>query len=180
MDSAAQILAIAERRMRQAGYNAVSYRDIAEEMGIKSASIHYHFPRKEDLGVALLKRYTENFRKSLKAQTASLATPQDNIAAFIGISRYALEDQGMICLGAALGAEASGLPDAVTNEIKTFFDVGIAWLTVQYKAIGVKTPADKAKSALSLLQGAMIVRSVTGDKSVFDAAAKMITATAQA
>ena len=53
MDSAKQILDIAERRMRQTGYNAVSYRDIAAEMGIKSASLHYHFPKKEDLGVAL-------------------------------------------------------------------------------------------------------------------------------
>ena len=53
MDSATQILDIAERRMRQTGYNAVSYRDIAAEMGIKSASLHYHFPKKADLGAAL-------------------------------------------------------------------------------------------------------------------------------
>ena len=102
MDSATQILEIAERRMRQVGYNAVSYRDIAAEMGVKSASLHYHFPKKEDLGVALVRRYANNFRAHLAASTNGEVDPQTAIAAFVDICRHALTEQHLVCLCAVL------------------------------------------------------------------------------
>ena len=85
MDSATQILDIAERRMRQTGYNAVSYRDIAAEMGIKSASLHYHFPKKEDLGAALTRRYSKNFSGALHDISSRAPTPEARIKAFVDI-----------------------------------------------------------------------------------------------
>ena len=56
-----KLLDAAEYRMRRGGYNAVSFRDLASDTDIKSSSVHYHFPRKEYLGVALIKRYAERF-----------------------------------------------------------------------------------------------------------------------
>jgi len=174
MDSATKILDIAERRMRQTGYNAVSYRDIAAEIGIKSASLHYHFPKKEDLGIALVRRYSENFQSRLSAETLEVTKPQEMITAFIDIYRFALEEQRLVCLCAVLGAEAPGLPHLVTTEVKNFFNDNIAWLTAQYEALGIRTPADHAKTTFALLEGAMIVSSVNDDISIFDAAVKSI------
>ena len=134
--SATQILDIAERRMRLAGYNAVSFRDIAAEMGIKSASLHYHFPKKADLGTALVKRYADNFHAVLSEKTHSLTEPKDRISAFIDIFRDALQDQNLNCLCAVLGAEAPGLPGAVSQEVRNFFEANIAWLMLRV-VIGV-------------------------------------------
>ena len=53
---AEEILEVAERHMRAGGFDAVSFRDIAAEVGIKSASVHYHFPQKADLGAAVVQR----------------------------------------------------------------------------------------------------------------------------
>ena len=170
MDSANQILDIAERRMRQTGYNAVSYRDIAAEMGIKSASLHYHFPKKEDLGTALTKRYTENFTRALEDIVSREANPQDRIKAFVDIYSSELKQRGLVCLCAVLGAETDGLPDRVSAEIKRFFDKNINWLRQQYEALGKDDPANQAKTALSLLSGAMILSASSGDNSIFDAA----------
>jgi len=174
MDSATQILDIAERRMRGSGYNAVSYRDIAAEIGIKSSSLHYHFPKKEDLGTALVRRYTENFRNSLVAKTSDVHRPQDMISAFVDIYRHALEDQRLVCLCAVLGAEAPGLPHPVTRELRRFFEENTAWLEERYEALGYKTPRDQANTTLALLQGAMIMSSVNDDIGIFDAADKLI------
>ncbi len=58
---AEQILDAAERMARTGGYNAFSFREIAKEVGIKAASVHYHFPGKQDLGAAIAKRYTDRF-----------------------------------------------------------------------------------------------------------------------
>lgn len=177
MSSATKILDIAEKRMRLAGYNAVSYRDIASEMGIKSASLHYHFPKKEDLGIALVKRYAANFAKSLYHSTIMTETPAQNLAVFVNLYRTALEDHQLVCLCAVLGAEAPGLPTLVTNEVRTFFEENILWLTDTYTAMGSDRPNQKAKTTLALLEGAMIISSVNDDNSVFDAAADIILAT---
>ena len=67
------ILDVAERRMRMSGYNAVSFRDIAGEIGIKSASLHYHFPKKADLGLALVERYSDNLRSALLARNNAVS-----------------------------------------------------------------------------------------------------------
>jgi len=174
MDSATQILDIAERRMRLAGYNAVSYRDIAAEMGIKSASLHYHFPKKENMGVALVQRYSEAFQNRLAERTNQQTEANKKLTVFVDIYSQALKQQGLVCLCAVLGAEAAGLPDSVTREVKAFFETNIAWLSITYAAMQVKNPEDHAKTTLALLEGAMIVSAVNNDMSVFEAAANLV------
>lgn len=174
MDSASQILNIAERRMRQAGYNAVSYRDIAAEMGIKSASLHYHFPKKVDLGIKLVRRYSESFFSTLKTSTEGQTNPTERLIAFVDLYRNALTEQKLLCLCAVLGAEASGLPDPIAVEVKAFFIKNINWLTEHYTALGEHFPEERAKAALSTLEGAMIVSTVNNDISVFEAAARTV------
>ena len=45
---AAAIMDAAERRMRIGGFNGFSFREIAADVGVKSSSVHYHFPTKGD------------------------------------------------------------------------------------------------------------------------------------
>jgi TetR/AcrR family transcriptional repressor of nem operon len=60
-----RILAAAERRIRAAGYNVVSFREIAAEVGVKSASVHCYFPQKQGLGAVLVRRYSQIFTAEL-------------------------------------------------------------------------------------------------------------------
>ena len=60
-----QVLDLAQSLIQLRGYNAMSYRNLADEIGVKTASIHYYFPTKEDLGLALLKRYRLAFKNAL-------------------------------------------------------------------------------------------------------------------
>lgn len=174
MDSATKILDIAERKMRQTGYNAVSYRDIAHEIGIKSASLHYHFPKKEDLGKALVQRYSDNFSDALSGLISNNNSPHENIAAFVDLYRHELKHRKLLCLCAVLGAEAAGLPECVSEQVNEFFDRNITWLENQYENMGVDNPANKAKITLSLLSGAMTISAVNHDNSIFDAAVNSI------
>jgi len=148
----------------------VSYRDIAAEMGIKSASLHYHFPKKEDLGTALTQRYSDNFASALQDIASRETNPQNRIKAFVEIYSFELKHRGLVCLCAVLGAETDGLPDRVSEEIKRFYEKNIDWLTAQYTALGKGAPAAHAKTTLSLLSGAMIVSASSNDNSIFDAA----------
>ena len=51
------------------GYNGFSYADVAEQVQVRKASIHHHFPAKSDLARAVV----EESRGQIVAQTATLA-----------------------------------------------------------------------------------------------------------
>lgn len=174
MNSATQILDAAEARMRLEGYNAVSYRDIAADVGIKSASLHYHFPKKADLGVALVSRYAETFHTVLANETKDTSDPKERVSVFIDLHRRALNDQGLVCLCAVLGAEAQGLPENVTHEVQVFFKANIKWLATAYKAAKVIDADLRAKAGISALEGALIIAIVNEDPSVFEATAQIV------
>src|SRR5438270_2938070 len=63
--TAQRILDIAERLVQTRGFNNFSYADIAKELGITTASLHYHFRGKAELGQALVARYARRFGESL-------------------------------------------------------------------------------------------------------------------
>lgn len=174
MSSANHILDAAELRMRKQGYNAVSFRDIASDVGIKSASLHYHFPKKADLGLALVKRYAENFQSLLIKGTQIDPDPVKSIQIFIDLHRRALKDQGLLCLCAVFGAEAKGLPETVTQGVRAFFESNIEWLANAYEKAGVENPNSRAKAGVAALEGALMIALVNEDDGVFEAVAEMV------
>lgn len=163
--------------MRDTGYNAVSFRDIASEMGIKSASLHYHFPKKEDLGEALVSRYSEHFMQSVTALSGETPTPMQAISAFIKAYELALTQDEQICLCAMFSAESPGLPEKVQEPVKAFFNRNLDWLSQHYAALGYDNPAQEAEFTQSLVQGAMMLANVTGNTDVFHSAVKRIVLT---
>jgi len=155
MDTMERLLDATERRIRQTGYHAVSFRDLADELGIKSASVHYHFRRKEDLGKAVVERYAQRFFEALD-------NAPDPLTAYCEVFERALKRDEAICLCGVLGAETQGLPDDVTAEVKRFFEANLAWLTDH---LG---DADRAAMALSALEGGMMIAQSLGDHAIFD------------
>lgn len=61
-----RVLEEAGRLFRTRGYNAVTMRDIADEVGIRQASLYYHFASKEHLFVAVTERMFERHRIGLQ------------------------------------------------------------------------------------------------------------------
>ena len=70
-----RILDTAEALLQVRGYNGFSYADISTELGITKAALHYHFPGKADLGLALITRYADRFGESLAAIDRAEAPP---------------------------------------------------------------------------------------------------------
>ncbi len=155
MDTVEKLLDATERRIRRNGYHAVSFRDLADELGIKSSSVHYHFRRKEDLGKAVVERYSKRFFEALD-------TSPDPLAAYCDVFERALEDDEAICLCGVLGAETRGLPVEVSAEVKRFFEDNLTWLTNHLGG------ANKAAMTLSALEGGMLIAQSLDDLTIFD------------
>lgn len=167
-DTATRILDIAERTARKGGYNSFSFRDIAAEIGIKSASVHYHFPTKEALGEALAERYTDRFLKALGAPDT--APPQDMLQRYVALYGAALKDDGLMCLCGMFGAEIAQLPDAVARKTRSFFERNMDWLKIVYAADGLnkEVALQRAAHMIATLEGAMILARSMGDDRLFD------------
>jgi TetR/AcrR family transcriptional repressor of nem operon len=66
-----EIITVADALIRERGYNAFSYADISKELNIKNASIHYYFPSKADLGIAVINRAIDYFEIEFKTWEVS-------------------------------------------------------------------------------------------------------------
>lgn len=159
---AAEILDVAESRMRAGGFDAVSYRDIAADVGIKSASVHYHFPQKVDLGAAVIGRYRERFAAVLGAADDPADTLRDRIGRLCGGYRTGVIDEGKVCLACVLGSEALNLPPPLSGAVEDYFN----WLTGWTETALFSRSADsdgrsridiEPSVVLGSLQGSMIL-----------------------
>jgi len=172
-----RLMDAAESRMRLNGYHAVSFRELADDLGIKSASVHYHFPQKEDLGLALVERYSERFFAAVNARAAKAKTPKEKVAAFCKTYEEALKTSDKICLCGLLGAESCGLPEDLSKAVAAFFDANIKWV---WQALPSDMEAAKRKATatqtVATLQGAMMLAISLRSPKTFETAAKTLLA----
>lgn len=163
-----KILEVAEQMVQEGGYNAFSFREIAKAVGIKSSSVHYHFPTKADLGAAVASYYTDKFIAHLGDPAHLVDGGKDPVGHFVTTFKEAFTKDRRMCLCGLLGAEVKGLPDAVAAQTKLFFVRNIEWLTQAYALIGQSADARrKALFTLSMLEGAMIVSNALDDIDAF-------------
>jgi TetR/AcrR family transcriptional regulator, transcriptional repressor for nem operon len=148
------------------GFHGFSFHDLAKEVGIKTASIHYHFPTKANLGQKLVTRYTEQFFEKLGP--ADDGSPDACLSRYAGLFRATL-DRGRMCLCGMVGAEISGVPAELVVDLKAFFDRNRDWLTSVISRSGVAQPALQAQILLATLEGALLIARVAEDVGQFDA-----------
>ncbi|MBD8235911.1 TetR/AcrR family transcriptional regulator [Pseudomonas fluorescens] len=163
MSTRSELLTIAELLLRTKGYAAFSYADLADEIGIKKASIHHHFPTKEGLGIAVIDSYLFRFVKSLELINEESS---DTIARLREFSKLFIDSSknGMLPLCGALAAELSALPDSLKGLTRRFFEIHIAWLENNL-ALGQSEKVIKAdlnprtvsRAILSVLEGSSFI-----------------------
>ncbi len=180
METRAHLLTAAERAVRARGFDAVSYADLAEEVGIRKASIHYHFPKKADLAEALIADYVARLAQE-RRKLAAHATGGAAIAGLIALYREALDDGRQLCLCVALAAGRDSLDDRVRGHLARFHEDSVAWLRDAFRRARedgsirrVSGPADEARAALALLEGAQIMARAAQDVTIYDAATKAL------
>ncbi len=170
-ETAEQILDLAETLIQTRGYSAFSYQDIADALGIRKASIHYHFPSKTDLGVAVIDRYIARFDAALVGIASDQAKPSMAMLDFYTqpYLQFA-ETPDRVCLSAALAGEMLALPAEIRERVEHFFKTHQSWLTniIERGAargeFRLRAPAAKsARMMFGALQGALLVKRATGD-----------------
>lgn len=173
-DARTLILDAALELAQKRGYAGFSFRDVAQAVGVKSASIHYHFPTKDDLVEALIARYSEAFMTELGARYARNPTPKTAVLAFIGMCRDVLVEGNRMCLCGIMASEADLLPAPARTGTAAFFETCAEWLSPHMAELGEDDPKAAAQDIIARLEGAMLMARVAGDTSAFTTIAERI------
>jgi TetR/AcrR family transcriptional regulator, transcriptional repressor for nem operon len=179
-DTATRILDVAERLVQSRGFNGFSYADIAAELEITTASLHYHFPGKGELGRALIGRYTERFADALDAIDDESGDARAKLAAYGNLYAAVLREK-RLCLCGMLAAEFHTLPGGMREAVLAFFEANEKWLArvlSEGRDAGRLrfggTPKGAARMIVGGLEGAMLVARPYDDVTRFEESVRQL------
>lgn len=174
--TATRILDVSERLVQTRGFNGFSYADVASELAISKAALHYHFPGKAELGEALMTRYAARFAEALDSVDAEGGDARRKLDAYVSLYSDVLSSERM-CLCGMLAAEYRTLPQGMRTTVRRFFDDNEAWLErvlEEGRAAGTLRFTGRAKDVARMivgsLEGAMLVARPYDDLSRFQSA----------
>ncbi|KXT72950.1 Transcriptional regulator, TetR family [Streptococcus sp. DD10] len=159
------ILQLATDLIQTRGVNGFSYAEIATVMGIKKASIHYYFPKKQDLIAKVLDRYNQSFVTELERIRAKKDDFAQHLQDFVKLYRRNLES-GKICLCSMLATEHYSLSESINQSVQDFFQLNIQWLQGLFEEENLFS--HQAEDFFATVQGAQLIANSTGDLTHFD------------
>ena len=169
-DTATRILDVAQELAQTRGYNAFSYADIAEQVGIRTASIHYYFPSKGDLGRSLISRYQRTLEQGLAQIDRTAEDPRQKLRRYSEIFLEMMLHGERMCLGGILAADILTLPAEIRDEVQAWFRLNERWLARvldQGRTAGLLqftgSPEVEARLLVASLEGALLVARSYGD-----------------
>jgi TetR/AcrR family transcriptional repressor of nem operon len=161
--TAAKILDVAEHFMQTRGFNDFSYRDIQNEVGVKTSSIHYYFPTKQDLVIHLIDRYAERFTAFLNNLAQTESQGLQRIESICTVYAELLEED-KFCIYGMLASDKLALPEEANQKVCEFFTSIEAWLANaivlgQEQQVFKETINAKSAAAylLSSLEGGLLI-----------------------
>jgi TetR/AcrR family transcriptional regulator, transcriptional repressor for nem operon len=181
-DTATRILDVAEQLVAVRGFNGFSYADVAGELKLTNAALHYHFANKADLGEALIARYTSRFDDALAAVETRTSDAPTRLRAYANLYLDVLKGERM-CLCGMMAAEIETLPQPMRDAVIEFFTRSQMWLSRVLndgKAKGTLrfsgSARETARTIVGTLEGAMLLARLFGDVSVFQSATTQLMA----
>lgn len=175
-----RILDVAEDLVRKRGYNGFSYSDIAHQVATSKAAIHHHFPKKADLGLELIERFTNVEVSAMAAIARTGLSSTEKLSAYFHLYNASLAENKM-CLCGIMAAEHESLTDALQQALMAFFDMHVRWLSQRLNEgcsageIAIDGPVeDHAQTILSTMQGALMIAKATNDQGAINRAGRAL------
>ena len=180
-DTRKLILDTGEELLLTRSFSAFSYSNIAGALGVKNAAIHYHFPSKTDLGVAIIQRYRRRFKRWTEQQEMLSADPWQKMEWYFDLTVRYYDQNQRICPTGVLSAEFLVLPEEMQVETRLFVEDLLAWCTrilEEGQQKGYFTFAgvarEKAVNIMAALQGGLQLTRVLASAELLDNIARQI------
>ena len=116
-DTKKELIKLGDKYLKERGFNAFSYHDMARQVGVKTAAIHYHFPFKKDLAIAIIQyniAELEALKLKIKTQSES-----DKLRSLLDHFTD-LQDDHQVCIQSALLNDWNTLEVDIQKELKRY------------------------------------------------------------
>lgn len=175
MNTQQKLVDSARQLIQMRGYNGFSYADVAEQVQVKKASIHHHFPSKSDLAKAVVERSRGIITEQTKSLAAGAFDPEEQLAMYTGYWEKCIADASApFCVAGMLATELPTLPDDLAEAVRAHFRDLSNWLETlltrgaQMGRFALQGSARlEAESFMSLVYGAMLTARAYGEPKVF-------------
>jgi len=170
-DTKERIMEAARLTVQDLGYNGLSFRELAKEVGIKSASIHYYFATKGELGAALVSRYTAHHATLLEGLLAEGLDADECMARYTDVFRDTLRNGNRMCLAGILAAERNDLPEEVRHEVVKWVEMNEKWIArvLSKRKSAQREAIDRRSRAIfAAVSGAQLAAHSRGDVAVYE------------
>ena len=171
-DTKTKILDTAERMTQTRGVNGFSYLDLADEVGVKTSSIHYHFKSKADLMLAMVERTESVFGKGFDEMQAAIDSPEKRLREVVKLIQAYVKDN-KFCLCGMMAAELQSVSEDVKARLQTFFKQFQAWLEKQFKEMKRKDAKKLAIGFVSTLEGSLLLARLHNDPKIIEKAVEV-------
>jgi TetR/AcrR family transcriptional regulator, transcriptional repressor for nem operon len=163
-----QILRVARGLIQTRSYLGFSFQDIADQVGIRKASLYHHFASKDALGVEVIRATAAQF----KAWSEALAgTPQDKLGAYFAMYRKALRAGQGVCPAGAMAPGWDCISGDLQHAVRELRSAQILWLAGVMGGLRPRQSAAASPAAVfAACQGALVSARMTGHPADFDEA----------
>lgn len=122
-----QILVLASDLLRTRGFEGFSYQDLSRELGIRKASIHHHFPKKEDLGLALCEWTRVWLEQGLEHFENKGSSQWNKLERYVAAAKKHVLNEHKNCPLSALHGDMSLLPTSMVMAMKALDEIELTW-----------------------------------------------------
>jgi TetR/AcrR family transcriptional regulator, transcriptional repressor for nem operon len=172
MDTRERILDSAQRLTQTRSFHGFSFQDIADEVGVRKASLYHHFESKDDVAVAMLQRAAESVTAQFKK--AEGREPRERLEAYFDLFRQIHGKAERMCPGGSFAAVFDAVSSPVQASLHRFAKMHVDWLEEVVRdgveqgqfTIGDQRPRDVAAQILASIQGALLTGRLSSDRHV--------------
>jgi TetR/AcrR family transcriptional repressor of nem operon len=180
MDTRQRILDSAQRLTQTRSFEGFSFQDIADEIGIRKASLYHHFESKDDVAVAMLQRAADWVTAQFKKVEGR--EPRERLEAYFDLFRQIHGKGERMCPGGSFAAVFGAVSSPVQASLHRFAKMHLDWLEEVVRdgvelgqfTIGDQRPRDVATQISAGVQGALLVGRLTSDRHVISVMAEGI------
>lgn len=161
-----KIVTSADRLFYERGFEATSFADVAEAVGISRGNFYYHFKTKDQILDAVIERRIKDRHDMLDTWVDDGQTPKQCIASFIGI--LLMNNKKIRSFGCPVGtlfSELAKLDHPAEPGARELFDLFRIWLRRRFEDMGRTHDADAlAMHILARSQGAATLANAYPDE----------------
>jgi TetR/AcrR family transcriptional regulator, transcriptional repressor for nem operon len=177
MDTREKILNSAQRLIQTRSFHGFSFQDIADEVGIRKASLYHYFESKDALALAVLERAGNWVNAQM--QKAEGEEPRDRLEAYFDMFGILHGKGERMCPGGSFASVFDAVSSPVKAALHRFTKLHLDWLENIVREgvargqfeIGDQRPRDVAMQIVANVQGALLTGRLTGDPHVLDSVA---------